>query len=301
MTVQLKNWEDFEPGATHKVGAFRVERAQARLFRQAYARAEVDEPPPPGMLLIGALMRRLVDAYLGTANGLGAAGVENVAWHRNAAFGVDFNVELTVEETRPLRSKPGVGFVRLRQTVQDPFGDTIITWRSNQFMRMCDAGQIPKPNLDSKPTLDVLEIPTGHRLLGTHTFHREDVVAFATEYDPQRFHLNEEDAKESLFGGLCASGWQTCSIWHRLFTDALAQSHDVLAFGGDTKPLQDPSRAIVGFQQVTWSRPAFVGDTFHFLAEPHDTNAATVTGFALNQSGERAFEVVADLSVTDAG
>lgn len=62
MTVELKNWEDFEPGATHKVGAFRIERAQARLFRQAYARAEVDEPPPPGMLLIGALMHQRVAA-----------------------------------------------------------------------------------------------------------------------------------------------------------------------------------------------------------------------------------------------
>ncbi|KAB2849553.1 MAG: hypothetical protein F9K44_07600, partial [Hyphomicrobiaceae bacterium] len=43
--------------------------------------------------------------------------------------------------------------------------------------------------------------------LGSHLFTREDIVAFARDYDPQPFHLDEEAGNASLFGGLSASGW----------------------------------------------------------------------------------------------
>ena len=50
------------------------------------------------------------------------------------------------------------------------------------------------------------------RDLGTITPTCEEIIAFASQFDPQPFHLDDEAAKASVFGGLCASGWHTCSM-----------------------------------------------------------------------------------------
>ncbi len=47
------------------------------------------------------------------------------------------------------------------------------------------------------------------RDMGTITPTREEIIAFASQFDPQPFHLDDEAAKASVFGGLCASGWHT--------------------------------------------------------------------------------------------
>ena len=49
--------------------------------------------------------------------------------------------------------------------------------------------------------------------LGTFTFTADHIKRYAALYDPQPFHMDEEAAKQSHFGALCASGWQTASIW----------------------------------------------------------------------------------------
>ena len=48
--------------------------------------------------------------------------------------------------------------------------------------------------------------------LGSHKFEAEAIKAFARKYDPQVFHLDEEAARKSVLGGLCASGWHTAAI-----------------------------------------------------------------------------------------
>jgi acyl dehydratase len=57
--------------------------------------------------------------------------------------------------------------------------------------------------------------------LGKRTLSKEEIVAFAREFDPQPFHVDEEAANESTFGGLIASGWHTASIFMRLYADSL--------------------------------------------------------------------------------
>ena len=57
--------------------------------------------------------------------------------------------------------------------------------------------------------------------LGEHTFSAEEIIRFATLYDPQYFHTDPELAKHSHFGGLIASGWHTVSVGHRKMVDAL--------------------------------------------------------------------------------
>jgi acyl dehydratase len=57
------------------------------------------------------------------------------------------------------------------------------------------------------------------RELGSFTFTAENIKAFAVKFDPQRFHLDEEEGRKSLFGGLAASGWHIGSVCMRLLVD----------------------------------------------------------------------------------
>ncbi len=59
-------------------------------------------------------------------------------------------------------------------------------------------------------------LPGSVRDLGSITPSREEMIAFASQFDPQPFHLDDEAAKASVFGGLCASGWHTCAMAMRL-------------------------------------------------------------------------------------
>jgi acyl dehydratase len=65
------------------------------------------------------------------------------------------------------------------------------------------------------------DFPTGHVIeFGGMTTLNEEIVRFASKFDPQPFHLDEEADTASLFGGLCASGCHTCSMAMRMMCDA---------------------------------------------------------------------------------
>jgi acyl dehydratase len=88
----------------------------------------------------------------------------------------------------------------------------------------------------------------GHSVtLSGHTFLREEIVEFAGRYDPQPFHLSEEAGAASPFGGLVASGWNTCSaMMGILVRDMLADSTSMGSPGLDT---------------IRWLKPVRVNDT----------------------------------------
>ena len=56
---------------------------------------------------------------------------------------------------------------------------------------------------------------------GSTTVDRDEMLAFARRFDPQPFHVDERGRDESLLGGLCASGWFTCSLWMRAYVDTV--------------------------------------------------------------------------------
>ena len=85
------------------------------------------------------------------------------------------------------------------------------------------------------------------RQMGTVTPTREETMAFARQFDPQPFHLDDEAAKASVFGGLSASGWHTCSMAMRLMVTNFLQ---------ETSSLGSP-----GLESLKWPRPVFPGDT----------------------------------------
>ncbi|MCW5752549.1 MAG: MaoC family dehydratase [Alphaproteobacteria bacterium] len=92
------------------------------------------------------------------------------------------------------------------------------------------------------------DIPVGLvRETGSHTMDREEILAFAQEFDPQPFHIDEEAARQSIYGGLIASGWHTAAAMMRLIVDG---------FVGDTASLGSP-----GFDNLRWLRPVRPGDT----------------------------------------
>lgn len=82
--------------------------------------------------------------------------------------------------------------------------------------------------------------------LGTYTITQEEIVQFARQFDPQSFHVDEQAARHSPFGGLIASGWHTASICMRLYCEAVLLHAD--------------SQGSPGIEQLRWLRPVRPGD-----------------------------------------
>ena len=55
--------------------------------------------------------------------------------------------------------------------------------------------------------------------IGSKKVTQAEIITFAEAFDPQPFHISEAKAKDSIFGGLIASGWHTCAIFMRLYVD----------------------------------------------------------------------------------
>ena len=88
------------------------------------------------------------------------------------------------------------------------------------------------------------------------TVSEDEIIAFARDYDPQPFHLDKEAARQSLFGGLCASGWHTAGMMMRLMVDNMIGKY--------------ASMGSPGVDQLRWVRPVFPGDTLHLRGEVLD-------------------------------
>jgi acyl dehydratase len=92
--------------------------------------------------------------------------------------------------------------------------------------------------------------PGAVREFGNKLVTREEVIRFATEFDPQPFHLNDEAAEaHPLFGRLAASGWHTCSMVMRMMVDS---------YLGESASLGSP-----GLENIKWIKPVFPGDVLH--------------------------------------
>lgn len=146
------------------------------------------------------------------------------------------------------------------------------------------------------------DIQVGERYaLGRYTFGADEIKAFAARFDPQAFHLDEKAGAASHFGGLCASGWHTASIWMRLMVEygrrmaeqARARGEPVAAIG-----------LALGFRDLQWRKPVYAGDTVEYASEVVETRASasrpgyglmTIRSRGINQNGE---EVISFLSTT---
>ena len=117
--------------------------------------------------------------------------------------------------------------------------------------------------------------------LGSYTVSAEEIIAFAKKYDPQPFHLDEEAARRSIFGGLIASGWHSCAIMMRLSVEAMRREE----MAGVGSP---------GIDSCRWHKPVRAGDTVTVRTEITETwpSRTKPLGFIrrkaemLNQHGE---------------
>lgn len=124
------------------------------------------------------------------------------------------------------------------------------------------------------------------RDLGSVTPTAEDMVAFARQFDPQPFHLDEAAARASVFGALCASGWHTCAMAMRLMVDN---------FLCHTTSLGSP-----GLDNLKWLRPVHPGDTLrlqHRITESRpmrsrpDIGLIRTTWEMFNQHGDKVLHM----------
>lgn len=85
---------------------------------------------------------------------------------------------------------------------------------------------------------------------GSYDVTREEVLEFARKYDPQPFHLSDEEAAKTHFGRMSASGWHTAAM-----TMAVIARHVV---GEEQAGLGSP-----GIDELRWKKPVYPGDTLH--------------------------------------
>ncbi|MCF8470104.1 MAG: MaoC family dehydratase [Parvibaculum sp.] len=91
------------------------------------------------------------------------------------------------------------------------------------------------------------DFPPGETIeFGHKHVTKKEILEFASEFDPQPFHLDEDAAKASILGGLCASGWHSCAMMMRMMCDGYL--------------LESASLGAPGVDEVRWKRPVYVDD-----------------------------------------
>jgi acyl dehydratase len=120
---------------------------------------------------------------------------------------------------------------------------------------------------------------------------RDEIVAFAAEFDPQPMHLDEDAARSTMLGGLAASGWHTCVLLNRAVVDVLIKNAHAVE--------------IPGVDEVKWLKPVRPGDRLTVRANVLDKRASSrpdmgLVSFlfeVLNQSREPVMTLAASLVI----
>jgi acyl dehydratase len=142
-------------------------------------------------------------------------------------------------------------------------------------------------------TLTFEDFPPGRLgTFGPRHVRREDILAFAAEFDPQPMHLDEEAAKRSMLNGLSGSGWHLCSLMMRMMYDG---------FLGRTASMGSP-----GVHEVRWLAPLRPGDDLLLDVEVTEARVSksrpesgivTLKGVVRNAGGEALCEMISPIIV----
>jgi acyl dehydratase len=142
-------------------------------------------------------------------------------------------------------------------------------------------------------TLTFEDFPVGHfGTFGPRHVTRDEIIAFASEFDPQPMHLDEEAARRSMLGGLSGSGWHLCSIMMRMMFDG---------YIGRTASLGSP-----GVDEVRWLAPLRPGDDLMLDVDVTESRVSrsrpemgivTFTMRVRNTSGQVLLEATAPIIV----
>ena len=134
--------------------------------------------------------------------------------------------------------------------------------------------------------------PDAHLSSDTIALDKSAIVAFASRFDPQPYHLDAEAAEQSIFGGLCASGWHIAALATRLVSETLLEN-------------EHPFVEMISVSELKWSRPTFVNEQISVrIALDASTSESPIPGTRAQSlqidvcNGEGA--VVATMSATAA-
>jgi acyl dehydratase len=145
------------------------------------------------------------------------------------------------------------------------------------------------------------------REIGSFTFTAENIKKFAAQFDPQRFHLDEEEGRKSLFGGLAASGWHVGSVCMKLLVANGRRQMQEATARGEKIAVWGPSP---GFRDLRWLKPVLAGDTITYATEVASKRASEkrpewgiveARNTGTNQRGELAFSLLATAFVPRRG
>src|SRR6478672_10103639 len=145
------------------------------------------------------------------------------------------------------------------------------------------------------------------RELGSFTFTAELIKKFASQYDPQRFHLDEEEGRKSLFGGLAASGWHVGSVCMKLLVADTQRQAAEAAARGEPVAVWGPSP---GFRDLRWIKPVLAGDIISYASEIETMRASEkrpewgivqARNTGTNQRGEAVYSLLATAFVPRRG
>jgi acyl dehydratase len=134
--------------------------------------------------------------------------------------------------------------------------------------------------------------------IGSHTFTADEIKAFALQFDPQPFHLDEAAAARSHFGRLIASGWHTAAVCLRLLVEDRHRCQAELRGRGEMVAKTGPSP---GLRNLQWPRPVYAGDTIAYahevvelrlLADRSDVGLRVARNTGTNQQGELVYSVL---------
>jgi acyl dehydratase len=131
------------------------------------------------------------------------------------------------------------------------------------------------------------DLPVGSVMeLGSTSATEEETKAFARQFDPQPFHLDEEAAKHSLFGRISASGWHTCALCMRVTVDNFLS--------------QSSSLGSPGLENLKWLKPVYPGDVLsvrHTITESRAMASKPTVGIVrgvwemFNQDGDQVLHM----------
>lgn len=122
--------------------------------------------------------------------------------------------------------------------------------------------------------------------LGSRSVSKDEIIAYARQFDPQPFHVDEQAAAQSIYGGLIASGWHTVSLFMRLLVDGLLSR---------TASMGSP-----GVDEVRWLKPVRPGDRLSARGiveevipsrSKPDRGLLRITYEMANQDGERVLSI----------
>jgi len=122
---------------------------------------------------------------------------------------------------------------------------------------------------------------------GRYDVTREEIIEYARQFDPQPFHLDEEAAKASMFGGLIASGWHTGAMLMRMVAEHMTPVH--------------ATSGAMGFDDLKWLRPVRPGGVLTVESEIRekiesrsrpDSGTVKIESRVSNQRGEVVMSLV---------